>query len=145
MDKPAKDEPPTETFEYVAPRLIGTCDKCKQGIYELATFKEQRFSTKSGREWLHNYVEKKLRDSGVIPEDALYQMVESIVHSAYRHGTHKIPDRWIPDGKGGMKFVKGKFACIDYADDSIEFHIKCPPPPISRKRFSLKAFVKDKP
>jgi len=89
-------------------------------------------------------VEKKLRDSGVIPEDVLQQMTANIVHSAFRHGTHKQPDRQIPDGKGGWKLVKGKFACIDYADDSIEWHIKCPPPPISRTRFSLKAFVKDK-
>jgi len=135
-------EPPTETFSYVAPKQVGICDKCKQPIYELATFQEQRFSSSKGRDWLHNYVEKKLRDSGVIPEDALYELTASIVHSAFRHGTHKQPDRHVPDGKGGWKLVKGKFACIDYADDSIEWHIKCPPPPISRNRFSLKEFIK---
>jgi len=134
-----EQEPPMETYSYVAPKRIGTCDKCKQGIYELATFQEQRFSTKpEGHEWLHNYVEKKLRDSGVIPEDALYGMTTSIVHEAFRRGTHKLPDR-IKDGK----LIPGKFACIDYADDSIEWHIQCPPPPISRTRFSLKAFVKE--
>jgi len=125
---------------------VGICDKCKQPIYELATFEEQRFSTKpEGHEWLRNYVEKKLRESGVIPEDALYHLTERIVHEAFRCGTHKQPDSYRPDGKGGMKFVPGKFACIDRADDEIEWHIKYPPPPISRTRFSLKAFVKDEP
>lgn len=137
------EEPPTETYKYVAPKQIGFCDKCKRPINELTTFEEQRFSTKpEGREWLHNYVEKKLRDSGVIPQDALHWLTERIVHSALRHGTYKQPDRHVPDGKGGWKLIKGKFACIDYADDSIEWHIKCPPPPITRNRFSLKAFIK---
>jgi len=141
VDK-TEQKPPTETFEYVAPKRIGTCDKCKQPIHKLATFKEQRFSHKpEGIDWLRNYVRRELQDSGVIPEDALYELTERIVHRALRNGTHKLHDRYIPDGKGGWKLIKGKFACIDRADFGIEWTIKYPPPPISRTRFSLKAFV----
>jgi len=124
----SEQEPPTETFSYVAPKQVGFCDKCKRPICELATFTTQRFSTKTdGRDWLVNYIEKKLRDSGVIPEDMIHRMAVGIMHSAIRHGTHKQPD--------------GKFACIDQADFEIKWRIKNPPPPISRTRFSLQAFI----
>jgi len=136
------ENPPTEKFEYVAPKRVGTCEKCGQGIYELTTFVEERFSRKEGIEWLRKYIMKKLRSSKVIPEDMLSSITARIVSNALRAGTHKLPDRYVPDGRGGWKLVKGRFACIDRADREVEWAIKYPPPPISRRRFSLKAFVK---
>ena len=138
----SKVKPPTETDEYLGLKLVGFCDKCKQPIHEWTTFKRERFSlSRGGIVWLSDYVMKKLRDSGVIPEDALVDITNRIVHTALRDGVYKYPDRYVPDGKGDWNLVKGKFACIDRADREIDWAIKNPPPPISRTRFSLKAFT----
>lgn len=137
-----EQEPPTETYTYVGSKKVGFCDKCKQEIYELGSFEGKRFSHKpEGLDWLRSYVRKKLEDSGVIPKDALYELTERIVHRALRDGTYKTHDYCTRDEKGGWKLVKGNFACIESADREIEWAIKYPPPPISRTRFSLKAFV----
>lgn len=127
--------PPTKTFTYTVSKRIGFCDKCKQPIYELATLTEEVYDATGpeGYKWLSTYVQNKLLASGVIPkEDANpanpFSITANIVHDAIRCGTHKLPN--------------GKFACIDVADREIEWKIRCPPPPITSKRFSLKAFIK---
>lgn len=137
-----KRKPPTETYSYVAPKQIGICDKCGQPVTKLVTFKGKKFSTqREGIQWLQDYVADKLLKSGVIPEDALFSLTNRIVHRALRDGANKLPNRYVPDGKGDWKLVKGKFACIESADQQIKWAIKYPPSPISKTRFSLKAFT----
>ena len=136
------ENPPTEKHKYVCFKMVGVCDKCGQPIYEEATCEEEEFSrSRGGYEWLRKYVEEKLRKSGVIPEDRIHEISGRIVQISLRDGTHKMPDRYVRDGNK-WKLVKGRFACIERADWEIEWAIKYPPPPISRSRFSLKAFVK---
>jgi len=135
-------KPPTEKHSYVGSKVVGKCDKCGQLITELATFEEECFSiNRGGIEWLRNYVRERLEKAGVIPEDVLFDVTEKIVHRSLRAGVSKMPD-WI-DAEG--KEHKGEFACVHQADFEIEWAIRMwkehPPRPITRRRFSLKAFT----
>jgi len=82
--------------------------------------------TPEGHEWLRRYVQKKLLASGAIPEDEAnpvnpYSIAAQIVYEAWR-----------------------QFDSIQCANRLIDQAIKFPPSPISEKRFSLRAFIKDK-
>jgi len=139
MDK----QPPTRKVKYVSTRMVGKCDKCGQPIYEPCTEEIEEFDwSNGGFEWLQEYVAEKLRESGVIPEDMISELVYKIVNRAYRAGSHKLWDRYVRDENGEFKLVKGNFACIECADNEIEWTIKFPPEPINSKHFSLTAYVK---
>jgi hypothetical protein len=132
-------KPPTEKHTYFGTNIVGVCDKCGQPICERATLEEEHFSTKrEGIEWLRNYVSEKLKKSGVIPDSEICDLTESIVHSSLRTGTHKLPD-----AEGRLDINHGEFACIRQADFEVEWTIRVwkDMPPITSKRFSLKAFT----
>lgn len=133
MEEFDRNKPPTKFHTYTRPKRVGFCPACKQPIYKDERVQEEYFdSSGEGYEWLRRYVQQKLLESGVIPSEEAnpanpFGITSHIVHDALRIGSHKTKS--------------GQFACIEAADDRIAHHIKCPPSPISAKRFSLTAFT----
>jgi len=86
-----------------------------------------------GLEWMRKYVQKKLLASGVIPEDEANPINPFSIASHIIHEARRQPCVDFLDGEG--------IPAIRCADFLIEQAIRFPPDPITRTRFSLKAFI----
>lgn len=82
-------------------------------------------STSEGYEWLRRYIQKKLEASGVIPKD------EANPQNPFSTAAHIMHESWC------------QYNSIETAYQLIESAIRYPPKPITAKRFSLKAFIKE--
>jgi len=86
-----------------------------------------------GLEWMRKYVQKKLLASGVIPREEADPINPFSVASHIVHEARRKPCVDFLDGRG--------IPALQYADLLIDQAIRFPPDPITRTRFSLKAFA----
>jgi len=80
-------------------------------------------SSPEALDWLRSYVQRKLIEGGISPDEADPLNPTSVAADI-------VGDAWRQFDRKG------------YADMRIEFAVKYPPEPINEKHFSLKAFVK---